>query len=249
MNATLITQALQYGGYSLEAVLFAFLLWRGGRKRELALWLYVSSLLTIDVGLRWWVLSRYGKDSTVYYYFYYASDTFLTLGAFALVCAFFRRVLAKEDKLWAICRRALPLIFLLTLTISCVAVSWHRNELFTSFVFRFQQSLYFACLILNTLLYIAIQQIDSADSDVGLLVCGLGIQLAGPAASNALISLTGNTNVLTRNLLNYVSQLCFLGMLLIWFCAVARPSRGAARHASESKQKFCGSGFAVSGQE
>ncbi|HEV2177588.1 MAG TPA: hypothetical protein VGW33_10380 [Terriglobia bacterium] len=238
MITFLLTHGLQYAGYGLEAGLFAFLLWRGGWKRELALWLYVSSLLTVDFGLRWWVLSRYGERSHIYYYFYYVSDALLTLGAFGLVCSFFRRVLAKEERLWAICRLTLPLVFCLTLALSSIALFWHYKDLFTRFVFSFQQSLYFACLVLNTLLYIVIQQVDSADEEVGLLVCGLGIQLAGTAAGYALISMTRNTNLAIRQLLNYISPLCFVGMLLIWFCAVARPPRAATSCALDKKQRF-----------
>ena len=61
---------------------------------------------------------------------------------------------------------------------------------FTLFIIEFNQNLYFTCLVLNTLLYILLQQIDSADDELGLLVCGVGIQFAGPAATLALLTLT-----------------------------------------------------------
>jgi hypothetical protein len=63
-------------------------------------------------------------------------------------------------------------------------------------------------------------QIDSADSELGLLVCGMGLQFAGPAASFALRHLTLGLG-LTADLVHFVGPLCTLGMLSTWFYALA----------------------------
>jgi len=85
---------------------------------------------------------------------------------------------------------------------------------------EFEQNLYFTCLVLNTLLYLLLQQTHSADEELGLLVCGLGIQFAGPAASFALVHLTSGEAYAT-SLNHFLGQLCTMGMLLTWFYAVA----------------------------
>jgi hypothetical protein len=85
--------------------------------------------------------------------------------------------------------------------------------------------------VLNTLLYILMQQLNSADDELGLLVCGIGIQFAGPAASLALYHLTGGPPYI-RSLTYLVIPACTLAMLLIWFYAIARmprPATAAAR--------------------
>jgi len=73
--------------------------------------------------------------------------------------------------------------------------------------------------VLNTLLYLLLQQIDSADDQLGLLVCGVGIQFAGPAATLALLHLTANEGF-ARLLTTLVMRLCTLGMLLVWAYAI-----------------------------
>jgi hypothetical protein len=71
------------------------------------------------------------------------------------------------------------------------------------------------------MLYILMQQIETADDELGLLVSGVGIQFAGPAASLALLHLTlGHAS--SKFLVQLIMPLCTLGMLLTWFYAVGR---------------------------
>jgi hypothetical protein len=56
-----------------------------------------------------------------------------------------------------------------------------------------------------------------AEGDLSLLVCGLGVQLAGPAAGSAFASLMGNGTILT-----YLSPICSLAMMAIWIYAITR---------------------------
>ncbi len=62
------------------------------------------------------------------------------------------------------------------------------------FIVEFSQNLYFSCLVLNTLLYVMIQQLAIDDDELGLLVCGMGVQFAGEAACLALLHLTLGEN-------------------------------------------------------
>lgn len=221
MAERLLGYLVQYGGYLLEVTLLGYVLVRHQSKRLMSVCLYLGLLLAADGVGRPYVLFRYGLKSYEYAYFYWLTDVMLALGAFLLVCALFRRACREEEKMWRFLRPMLVMTFLLVLGISLFSLSTHLDKLFTRFITEFEQNLYFTCLVLNTLLYILIQQIQSADDELSLLVTGLGIQFAGPAANFALMFLTPHQQN-TASLLAYVSPLCFLGMLVTWSYALMR---------------------------
>jgi len=220
---------VQYAVYFLEAGLLAYLAVRHRARGVLSVFLYLSFLLAADGVGRPYVLYRYGYSSNEYAYFYWLTDVLLTLGAFLLVCAFFRRACVREQKVWRSVRLLLAFVFILTLGISLFTLSRNYDQLFTKFIVEFQQNLYFTCLVLNTLLYILMQQIERTDEELSLLVCGLGIQFAGPAANFALVHLTPGERYASA-LYPYLGPLCTLGMLLTWFYALVRvPQPSAVR--------------------
>lgn len=224
MPEKLLGYGLQYGSYILEAAVFALLVRRGLWKRYLGVSLYLASFLAIDLAVRPYVLYRYGLNSLSYAYCYWLTDAVLALELFGLMCIFFRR--ACEPTMWQVLRLSLTMIFILVAAISCLALSHHKNNLLHDFIYQFEQNLFFACLVLNTLLYVMLQQVESADRELGLLVCGMGIQFAGPAASLALVHITlGRSSSLA--LLGYVMPLCTLMMLLLWLYAITAPQTAA----------------------
>jgi len=213
--------ALQYGVYLLEAVVLCFLLLRARSRRLAGLTLYVALLLGLDGGVRRYVLSAYGVESTKYFATFWLTDVLLELGAFSLVCLFFQRACAREEKMWHFVRLLLVFVFILVAGISVISLSTNPDQFFSRFIIEFQQNLYFTCLVLNTLLYLLMVQIESADEELGLLVCGLGIQFAGPAAGFALLHLTPDQPY-SRLFAQLIDPLCTVGMLLTWMYAVAR---------------------------
>jgi len=100
------------------------------------------------------------------------------------------------------------------------SISRNYSNIFGHFIVDLQKNLYFTCLVLNTLLYILMQKFETADDELNMLVCGLGLQFAGPAAMLALVFLSPNHQY-TNPLFAFVSPLCTLGMLVTWFYAVA----------------------------
>jgi len=62
-----------------------------------------------------------------------------------------------------------------------------------------------------------LQYVESTDEQLGLLVCGMGIQFAGPTAGLALVHIAS-----AYRLFDHVGPVCTLGMLLIWIYAVRR---------------------------
>jgi hypothetical protein len=237
-----VSLAVQYGVYLgvyvLGAGLLVYLAVRRGVRHLLAVCLYLGLLLAVDGLGRSYVLYHYGYSSSAYAYFYWLTDVLLTLGAFLLVCAFFRRACANERKMWHFIRLLLTFVFALTLLISLFTISKYYDQLLTRFTFEFQQNLYFTCLVLNTMLYVLMQRIESTDDELTLLVCGMGIQFAGPAANFALVHLTpgqGYYNILYP----YVGPLCTMGMLLTWFYALARaPQPSAIRTGKEPAREL-----------
>jgi hypothetical protein len=220
----MIEQFLNYGlcyiGYAVELTLFVAVACRGRWKRLTNLFLYLALLFTVDGAGRMYALYRFGLHSVKYSYFYWLSDDLLALAAFLLVCSFFRRACFQKKELWHSLRFFLLWVFLLALLITTFSLHRNFDHLASRFITEFEQNLYFACLVLNTLLYVMMQYIGNKDEELSLLVCGLGIQFAGPAASLAFSFLTPGGHPLS--LFSYVDQLCFLGMLLVWSYAVIR---------------------------
>lgn len=229
MADSLVQGALTYAVYLLEVALLVLLFLRGRWRRLLSVFLYLLLFFAADAMGRTYVFYRYGIHSARYAYFYWLTDALLALAAFLLVCAFFRRACVQEEKMWHFLRLLLVFVFILVLGISLLSLSRNYTQLWSFgsfFVVEFSQNLYFTCLVLNTLLYLLMQQLDSVDDELGLLVCGIGIQFAGPAASLALFHLTGG-HPYVRTLTSFMIPACTLAMLLVWFYAIARAPRPA----------------------
>jgi hypothetical protein len=201
-------------------------------KRLTGIFLYLLSYLLLDGVGRGYVLYHFGVTSHEYFYAYWLTDVALTLGAFLLVCTFFHRACANQAKMWRHLRLMLVFVFILVLGISAFSLSRNYGSLFGILMIEFQQDLYFTCLVLNTLLYILMQRIETADDELVLLVSGMGLQFAGPAASLALKFLAPNIEF-TESLMHNVLPLCTLGMLLTWFYAVTRLPKAARVPASK----------------
>jgi hypothetical protein len=218
MDGSIVSYGLQYACYLVEATLVFYLAGSRQRKGKASLAFYLSSLLAAELA-RACFLHAYGLASRQYFYVYWTTDFLLVISAFILVYLFFRRGCLHEEKMWSYVRLSLTFVCVLVVGISGLSFSHNYGNLFTHFIIEFNQNLYFTCLVLNTLLYLLLQQIDSADDQLGLLVCGVGIQFAGPAATLALLHLTANEGF-ARLLTTLVMRLCTLGMLLVWAYAI-----------------------------
>lgn len=223
-----MTGLIQYFGYALEMGLLVVLILRGYARSLTALVLFVASLFGVDAVVRPWTLHHYGQSSHQYYVWYWFTEILLVLGVFLLICAFFHRACSRHPAVWAFMRPVLALVLLLVLAISCSALIQPYRQLRSSYIYEFSENLYFSCLVLNTVLYLMLQRFHDADVRLPLLVCGLGIQCAGPAANSALAFLAGNQGP-ARALLQYLSPIWSLGMLTLWLWAVVREPRDTDR--------------------
>jgi hypothetical protein len=218
MGSSIVSYGLQYAGYLIEASLLLYLAGSRQRKGQASVVFYLGSLLALEAA-RGWALHAYGLSSWRYFYVYWSTDFLLVVSAFLLVCLFFRRACLHEEKMWRFARLLLVFVFLVVLGISGLIFSHNYSHLFTYFIVEFNQNLYFTCLVLNTLLYLLLQQIESTDDQLGLLVCGVGIQFAGPTAALALLHLTGGERF-AQSITTSVMPICNLGMLLVWAYAI-----------------------------
>ena len=234
MGNWITNYGLRYFVYFLEVGLVLFMFYRGWWKRQQGVSLYLVALLGSDVLVRPYILHHYGVQSRQYAYAFYLSDFFLVLAAFLLVCSFFRRACIPEQRLWPHLRLLLGAVFILVAGITANTLSQHYGSLFTWFVVEFEQNLYFTCLVLNTLLYLLMQQIASRDEELELLVCGMGIQFAAPAAGWALVALTRGGNYAPA-LQRFIMPLCTAGMLLTWFYAMGHLPKTADEQAAPGK--------------
>jgi len=235
MSDKLLVYGLGYAGYGMEAVL-CYLLARQGRWRRLkGLWLYVTLLFGLDAVARPVVLNYFGPASVQYAYFYWLSDVVLATGAFLLICNFFRRACKLEERLWRFVRLLLVFVFVLVAAISALTLTRHYTQLYTTFIVEFSQNLYFSCLVLNTMLYLMIQQLAIEDDELGLLVCGMGVQFAGEAACLALLHLTSG-GMFARVVAMVLPPACTLGMLATWTYAIVKTPQEVPVRAHVGKQ-------------
>jgi len=218
MDSSIASYVLQYSGYLIEGGLLLYLAWTKQWKKQRGIIFYLTALLVAELG-RAYAGCEYGLSSRQYFYVYWCTDFPLVLSTFLLVWLFFRRACCQEERMWRYIRLVLALAVLLVAGISAATLSSNQHSLFSFFTVEFNQNLYFTCLVLNTLLYILLQQIQSTDEQLGLLVCGVGVQFAGPAAALALDHLTGGEQF-AQSLVPSIMRLCTLGMLLVWGYAI-----------------------------
>ncbi|HTS69275.1 MAG TPA: hypothetical protein VMO17_09845 [Terriglobia bacterium] len=223
----LLLYGVQYATYILEVCVIATLAWKGRWRRLKGLGLYVASLFLLDGVARPAVSNFFGHESKQFFYFYWTTDLLFALGAFLVICGFFRRACCKDEKLWSFIRLLLIFVFPVVLGVTALSFTRHYTDLKSnSFVIEFSQNLYFACLVLNTFLYLTLQQLAIEDDELGLLVCGLGVQFAGEAAGFAFLHLMNN--YVSQVLITFVAPGCTLAMLWIWVYAIGKTPQTAS---------------------
>jgi len=224
-----LNYGLQYGGYLAQVLLLGVLTARGHWRRLVGVSLYLIVFVSIDSVVRPYTLIHYGFKSPEYCHVYWLTDIILTVLAFALVCGFFRRACKANEKLWHNLRPMLGLVFILLVAVSYFMIANNFSDLYSrypGFIYQLQQNTYFACLVLSTLLYIMMQRSEVRDEELAMLVSGMGILFAAPAACLAghkLLPQFDHVNTLLSN----VDQLCMLGMLFTWWYAITKLPHGA----------------------
>lgn len=220
MSGINASDVLSYAGYAFEAGLLVYLFAHGYAKRLWELVFYLVMSLGV-IATRSYTLHHYGLGSTQYWNCYWTTDLLLVLAAFVLVASFFRRACSHNGEMWHFVRLLLGAVLVGIAVVSYFSLSTHKDKVFSIFIVQFSQNLYFASLVLTTLLYLMTLKMEVSDERLGMLVCGLGIEFAGPAAGLALFYLARGPE-LSRLVGVYFFPLCDIGMILTWFYAIAR---------------------------
>ncbi len=240
MDSSLVSHALQYGGILIEAALVLYMVLTSQWKRQGGIPLYLTSLLCAQL-TRAYTLHVFGESGPYYFYVYWSTDLPLIISTFLLVCFLFQRACRSEEKMWGYIRLLLLFAFGLVTCISGLIYFHNYSDLNISFVVEFNQDLYFTCLVLNTLLYLLLQYTESMDDQLALLVCGVGIQFAGPTASLALLRITGG-QPFAQSLATSIIPVCSLGMLLVWAYAIVVGKRKATAVSRRRRPVLAGGG-------
>jgi hypothetical protein len=220
MDSNFVSNALKYTGILIEGCLLVYMARSAQRRRLAGVGLYLFCLLAASQ-VRALICRGYGLRSQEYSYVYWTTDFVLVLASFLLVCYFFQRAFEHQDKMWHLARLLLGLVFVLVLGVSAISLLGNYDQLSNRYILEFNQNLYFTCLVLNTMLYLTLQHLESTDELLGLLVCGVGIQFAGPAATMALYHLTTGDSF-AGSLVSFTVPICTLGMLVVWAYAIVR---------------------------
>ena len=109
---------VQYATYAVEVWVCVALVCGGRWRRLKGLGLYVASLFLLDGVARPAVSNFFGQGSPQFFYFYWLTDVVFALGAFLVICGFFRRACAKEEKMWGLVKNLLMLVFLVVLGVT-----------------------------------------------------------------------------------------------------------------------------------
>lgn len=232
MGGIFASDVLNYAGLILEAGLLVYIVARGRVRLHWEVAFYLGASVSLNV-VRFYSLQRYGVASSQYWNCYWTTDLLLVLAAFVVVASFFRRACSQNAEMWQFVKLLLGAVLVAIAVISYFSLSSHKDQIFSFFIVEFSQNLYFASLVLTTLLYLMTLRMEIADERLGMLVCGLGIEFAGPAAGLAFFYLTRGAE-LSRLVGVYFVPLCDVGMILTWFYAVSRvpglakPSRARA---------------------
>lgn len=174
------------------------------------------------VAAGYYVISRFGFESDQYYFFYYTGDALVNITGFVLIGSFFDRLL-RESVFHKFVRPTLIGAFLLIVLISTRFLAGSLDRFYyTSFVYEFQQNMYFVGVLLTFLLWISMNYLQAESRRFVLLVSGLGIYWSAHAANYALQYLVPALGpILTK-----IPPLAYNLMALLWLYTFWRIPEG-----------------------
>ncbi len=163
-------------------------------RRYIFLNLYMTLSFLVSVG-RYQVLSHYGMASREYVYFYYYSDTLLTIGLYFALLNLYNLVF-DEMKVERYLRLGAIVLLGGTAWFSYAVVQQSSHRILTHFVYELSQNLYFVGLVLTYALWGAILKLRETRARLVQLVLALGVYFSAFAANYALQNLYSRATVL-----------------------------------------------------
>jgi hypothetical protein len=173
----------------LEAAVVVCAIKRGAFRRYLFLNLYMSAEVLASI-VRFEILHKYGFQSLTYAYFYYYSDTLLTILLFLTLSSLYSDVFRELNaeryvQIGSVVLLAGTALF----SFAVVQQSFTGGKMFFHFVFEISQNLYFVGLVLTYILWAAILKLRETRTRLIQLVLSLGVYFSLYAANYALRNL------------------------------------------------------------
>ena len=145
---------------------------------------YILCDALVTFGL-FYCVRHYGFSSPKYVYFYYYSDSLLTLLLFWVVIQFYLQAFEEMGASQYI-RMAAAILIVATAIFSYAVVHQNRTHLTSRFVVELGQNFYFVGVVLTYVLWGAMMKLQENRTRLIQLVLGLGIFLSAFAGSYAL---------------------------------------------------------------
>jgi hypothetical protein len=152
--------------------------------RHFTLVLYLCASIAIGIG-RYGVLAATGFTSDAYHYFFYYSDTLLTICLYFVLMNLYAQVFS-EMEISKFVRGGAMLLLAGTAGISYRMVAASTDKLLTHFVFELSQNLYFVGVLLAYLLWGAMMKLRDNRTRLMQLVLSMGVYFSAFAGSYAL---------------------------------------------------------------
>ncbi len=163
------------------------LLIRRGFFRYFTLNLYMFAAASATVG-HFLVIRQFGFRSTEYVYFYYYSDTLLTILLYFCVIQLYQQVFEEMGGSNQI-RAASLLLLVGTAWVSFMMVRQNETHLTGRFVLELSQNLYFVGLVLTYVLWGAVMKMRETRARIIQFVLALGVYFSAYSATYALRNL------------------------------------------------------------
>jgi hypothetical protein len=160
------------------------LLRRKAFSQHFTILLYLFASIAVGIG-RYGVLAAAGFTSDAYHYFFYYSDTLLTICLYFVLMNLYAQVFS-EMEISKFVRGGAMLLLAGTAGISYHMVATSTDKLVTHFVFELSQNLYFVGVLLTYLLWGAMMKLRENRTRVMQLVLSMGVYFSAFAGSYAL---------------------------------------------------------------
>ncbi len=174
-------------GIFLEAAVVVCAIKKGAFRRYLVLNLYMAGLVFVELG-RYKIVSEYGLASIQYRYFYFYSDTILTIFLYFALTTLYAHVFS-EMKAERYVKMGALLLLVGTAAFTGAVVLQSSTKLVTRFVIDLSQNLYFVGLVLTYVLWGAILKLRETRTRLIQLVLSLGVYFSLFAANYAIRNL------------------------------------------------------------
>lgn len=130
-------------------------------------------------------MHRFGFSSRTYAYYYYYTDSLVTILMFWVIIHFYREVF-KELQASRYVSRAAVLLLLAVAFFSYLVVHQNRDHLTSRFVHEIGQNLYFVGLVLTYLLWGTLLKLRESRMRLVQLVLALGVYFSATAGTYAI---------------------------------------------------------------